>query len=267
MGKIILHNSRGQALLIVVLTMVVVLTVGLSVASRTIINLKISKQNEESQRAFQAAEAGVEQALKQVGKSLTFSQNLPNSSQFQTSVTALEGNELLINGGVLVEQGTGTDVWLSSYPDYSGPISGTVTVYWGTAEYTECGKNQGIKTIPAIEITILQGDLSSATVIKEVFDQCARIPGSSAPPVGGSVQGTTFSYSTGAISISSGRVMRVIPIFNSTKVGVTSSADFPAQGSVVESVGTSGDTVRKIIYYRSFPQIPIELFPYSILSQ
>ena len=58
-------------LLVVVLTMIVALTVGLSLASRTITNMKISKQNEESQRAFQAAEAGIELAKESTQHSTT----------------------------------------------------------------------------------------------------------------------------------------------------------------------------------------------------
>jgi hypothetical protein len=69
--------------------------------------------------------------------------------------------------------------------------------------------------------------------------------------------------------------MKVIPIFNSSIVGFQTqdTADpadpysFPAQGSVVTSTGTSGDTVRKVVYYQSFPQLPLEIFPYSLLSQ
>ena len=60
------NSQNGQILLIVVLSMVVALSVSLSIASRTISNLRISKQSEESQRAFQAAEAGLERAVRQV---------------------------------------------------------------------------------------------------------------------------------------------------------------------------------------------------------
>ena len=56
-------SRQGQMLLVVVLTMIVALTVGLSVVSRTITNLRISRQSEESQRAFQAAEAGIEKTI------------------------------------------------------------------------------------------------------------------------------------------------------------------------------------------------------------
>src|SRR5690242_8662448 len=56
--------EAGQALLIVVLVMVIALTVGLSLASRSITNLRNSTDEANSQAAFSAAEAGVEQAVK-----------------------------------------------------------------------------------------------------------------------------------------------------------------------------------------------------------
>lgn len=55
--------SSGQALLLILLIMSVALTVVLSVASRSITEVKISSTEEDSLRAFNAAEAGVEEAL------------------------------------------------------------------------------------------------------------------------------------------------------------------------------------------------------------
>ena len=55
--------KSGQILILVLLIVVVALAVGLSVASRNLTNLRISTQTEESQRAFSAAEGGVEDVL------------------------------------------------------------------------------------------------------------------------------------------------------------------------------------------------------------
>jgi Tfp pilus assembly protein PilX len=57
-------SEKGQMLLIVVLIMVVALTVGLSIAARSLVNLKIATDDENSQRAFSAAEAGIERLIK-----------------------------------------------------------------------------------------------------------------------------------------------------------------------------------------------------------
>ncbi len=81
------------------------------------------------------------------------------------------------------------------------------------------------------------------------------------------ISGTTFLYNTTPITITNGLIAKIIPIYNSTKIAVVGSGALPPQGKVIESVGTAGDTKRKIIYYESYPQIPNEIFPYAILSQ
>ena len=62
-------SQRGQVGVIIVLIMVVLLTIGLSLATRTTQDLFLAQQQADSTRVFNAAEAGVEQAL---STSLTF---------------------------------------------------------------------------------------------------------------------------------------------------------------------------------------------------
>src|SRR5581483_10727096 len=56
-------NNSGQALLIVLLGMAVVLTITLSILSTSVTDVKITSTEESALRAFSAAEAGVERAL------------------------------------------------------------------------------------------------------------------------------------------------------------------------------------------------------------
>lgn len=58
-----MRKKDGQILILVLLVVVVALAVGLSVASRNLTNLRTSTQAEQSQRAFTAAEGGVEDVL------------------------------------------------------------------------------------------------------------------------------------------------------------------------------------------------------------
>ncbi|MBU3957074.1 hypothetical protein KKI19_02265 [Patescibacteria group bacterium] len=46
------RDSSGQALLIILLVMAVALTIGLSVVSRSITDIRISQEQEQSARAF-----------------------------------------------------------------------------------------------------------------------------------------------------------------------------------------------------------------------
>jgi hypothetical protein len=243
------HNERGQMLLVVVLTMIVALTVGLSVASRTVTNLRISRQNEESQKAFLIP--------------------LGNNTSYTTTINNPSGTDFLLNLGEEVDQDTGVDLWLSN-PDYTSPYNGDITLYWSDKSIQEdCNQGSGDTTISAIEVVILSGTTDSPVVSKYLSDWCSRITGASVPGVGGTLTGTgiEFNYTLSISGIVDGLVARIIPIYNSSIIGVNSTIGLPDQGTVIESVGESGDTVRKVQYFSSHPQIPLEIFPYSIISQ
>jgi flagellar basal body-associated protein FliL len=58
------HKSEsGQILVLVLMIVLVALTIGLSIASRTLMNMRNTAQLDQSNRAFSAAEAGIERAL------------------------------------------------------------------------------------------------------------------------------------------------------------------------------------------------------------
>ncbi len=161
------RSSSGQVLLIVVITMVVALTAALTLASRTITNLKVSKQNEDSQRAFQAASAGIEKSIT-TGQSIG---NLTNAS-FTTNISAASGNSILLNNGDLVPQDRGIDVWLSNYPDFSSPMnSGSISFLWGTKNAANCSATDK-DSVPALEIVLLSGSKLNPTVTKYAYDAC-----------------------------------------------------------------------------------------------
>lgn len=267
-------TTKGQVLLIVVLTTIVALTVGLTIVSRTITNLKMSKQNEESQRAFQAAEAGIEQALKTArdANPSSSTQSFSNSSGSDTKTTVISadsGKNILLNNGEPVDQDSGMDVWLSTYPNYGSPTTGNITIFWSNQDNqtltVKCEKNDS-SVHSALEVAVLSGSITSPTFTKKVFDPCARILNSDEFGGEGSVGGVTFNYKA-TISVTNGLIMKVIPIYNSTKIAVGSDVALPPQGSLIESTGSSGDTVRKVVYFASYPQIPLEIFPYSVISQ
>lgn len=262
------QNSRqsGQILLIVVLSIVVALTIGLSIASRTISNLRISKQNEESQRAFQAAEAGLERATRQLyTEGITeIPGELGNNAQFNVSIETQSSNQMVLNGGDLVQRAIGLDIWMSDHPDYANPFTGNVTLGFGQPG-NECSAT-GDNYPPALEVLFIEGSLNDPSFRREVYDPCGRIPGAASTNGQQNIAGTQFRYHVN-LNVSTGRLLKVIPIYNSTKLGASATSNLPPQGSLITSEGKSGDTVRKLTYFQSFPQIPNELFPYAIISQ
>lgn len=273
------RSNSGQVLLVVVVVMVVALTIGLSVASRAITNLKTAKQNEDSQNAFQAASAGVDRYINVANCTTNPTACDPTqqslvSSKFDTKVSEVTGHTILLNNGGDIDQDRGIDVWLSTYPDFTSPFNGTIILYWTTTNQTACS-GSGDSVIPAVEIVLLSGSKAVPVLTKYVYDRCSSRRAvnnfDDQPNLGNTtINGVTYTDRM-VFVITNGLIMKVIPVYSSTKMGVRriagASTVFPPQGKIIESVGTAGDATRKIVYFESYPQIPNEIFPYAILSQ
>lgn len=290
------NSQKGQMLLMVILVMVVAMTVGLSIASRSVTNIKISKQNDESQKAFQAAEAGINVGAKQniiQNPSLktlkgTFSDN---NAHFDTQIEEAKDNTLILNGGREIDQDVGYDLWLAdSSPPYQNWYVGDLDIFYSDNNQTNCSTGSLNNSRPAIETLILLQESGNYYLNKYVYDNCGRFMGSSGIPTGipdgtashdilDTVTGTTITFKyririfNSAFNPSPTRhpiLMRIVPFYNSTKIAVKTVAgatNLPTQGKVITSSGTAGDTERKLTYFESLPQIPSELFQYAILSQ
>lgn len=256
--------SSGQALLMVIVAMVIVLTVSLSVATRSFINVRTSSEEASSSAAFSAAEAGIERYLK---NSQTSPGNV-GTSNFSVSTTQVGGtgsnpSQIVLNSGNPVLRDDGVDVWLSSYPGYTSPYwSGTMRVYWGST--TDCSSS-------AVEIVVISGTLISPSTTRHAFDQCAArraVNLFSVPIAGGTVGGKAFSNAADIViaPASPGIIARIIPLYTNTAVAVTGGTGFPQQGSIVNSTGASGETQRKITIYQGFPKVPNEFFSYTLFS-
>lgn len=256
-------HEKGQALLIVILTMVVSLTVGLSLASRSLVNVRISQAEEESQRAFFAAEAGIEEALKSgaaIG-SATNPLTLPNNARYFATVATIGGTEFELPGIIVKDEGG--QIWLSTHPTYASPYLGSVTIFWGE-------EGESCPNASALEISVFEGSTSSPSVRRFAVDPCTRGNSFQVASGGGLVLGKQYRSSTTILGITSGLIMRIVPLYRSTSVAVRGSASLPSQGKLVESVGKvptseGKEVVRKIKVFESFPTLPT-FFDYAIFG-
>ncbi len=259
-------NQAGQALLVVVLVMIIALTVGLSLISRSITSIKTSTEEANSQKALSAAEAGVEQSIK--SNSAIGNPSFGSDTKFQTSVTKVLGTSFLLNGGDIIQRDDSADVWLSDYSTesaklYLNPVSANVTVNFGTSS--------NLCNNPAIEIDVVSGGKANPILNKYSYDGCVsrRAANHFSAPAGGAgniIDGVSFVSKTPSISVNFGLFLRITPIYADSKIGISSSVALPAQGSIITSTGTTGTATRKITVYQGFPKIPAEFFPYSLFS-
>ena len=292
------NNQSGQALLIMILVAVVGLTVAITTGFRGSTNVKLSSEEQESQRALAAAEAGIEKALR-VPTPVAIAERLSNESFIkQVQITPVDGYEVLVNGGNIVNQDDGADIWLTKYddgigsppPDYAAANAGNppfapsnFAIYWGDPleNCSVAGQEPA-----AIEVIVINGPLGSSTASRFVYDPCGR-PNNLNTNVDTTassytILGRTFKYRTktsgvDSIVITNGIIARVIPLYKSTKMAISTCAPagcggapvadrLPSQGQIIESVGQAGGTQRKLSVFQAFPKLPSEFFQYVLFS-
>lgn len=269
-----LSLQSGQALLIVVLVMVVALTVGLSIASKSITSFRNSTEQASSQKALSAAEAGIEQASKS-NTSIPLTA-ISQDTKYSTDVSIIEGTTFLLNGGNPVLQSSGIDLWLTTYSSDSAqlyqtpyyPSSDSFTVYWGDST----GDNNNA----ALEVVVIAGTRASPQISRYAFDpwQIRRGSNHFAPPSGGqaTIAGKIFYYQAtipvgdGGVAGGGGLIARVIPLYTSAIMAVNGTHDFPPQGSVITAVGLSGTTQRRVNVFQGYPELPAEYYLYNLFA-
>lgn len=284
-------KSSGQALLIVLLVMAVVLTIALSVVSRSVTDISISKKEDDASRAFSAAEAGIERTLT---SGVAVADQLQSSGgKFTTSIQALAsgGKDFVIP--LYLSSGETAPVWLvahnpsgdlecSSNQCYTGQ---EIKVCWGLA-----GSEDNINAMtPALELAIIYttGDsYSTARVARGAYDPNNTRGNnfdSSGIASGCSISGTNFAFSktlnltnlsvtqrSNANQTRGPQMIRARLIYNTDKahpVGIqlTDSGTLPRQGSKIESTGTAQSATRKIQVYQLYPDLP-PVFDFSVFA-
>jgi len=272
----LMRNDSGQAFLIVVLVMVVVLTVGLSVVSRSITNLRNAGNQESSQKALAAAEAGVERAIKANSITTTAVTNsLNNQASYSYTVTQVSGtNAIPLNGGIPVAKNDGIYVWLVPYSatgSYPSAWSGsTLTIYWGSPSDT-CSPSLATNTMAALEVELVSGTKTNPTIQRSVYDPCGvrqSSNGFSSPTSNTVVTNAagTFHYTAVITGISSGLLAKLSPLYAGTQIAVQGNVALPSQGNIITSTGTADNAQRKITVFQVYPELPMELFPYTLFS-
>lgn len=161
-----IKEQSGQILIVFLLVLVVGLAIVLSVASRSITDIRTTTTSDESNRAYFAAEAGVEEALKKLEGASNFSGNLPdldfsalNQTTAKISVKNIDAgtnffsfpNEVNKDEVVQVslltdfnDLGSGSPVNALGTPPYN------IDIFWGRQATSPSDPDT-----PAIEITVV----------------------------------------------------------------------------------------------------------------
>jgi hypothetical protein len=273
------ERSGGQALLLVVLAVAVMTTVGLSVASRSISDVTLTTREEESLRAFSAAEAGIEEAL----ISGLSSGELPEGASFSVTSSGFpDASSEYIYPLELASGEVGT-LWFLEHdvdlnlvgPSYKGQ---TVDVCWGK-EGTS-GFDVGA---PAVEVEVFYESGGEVQIARGVYDPNAmrRSENNFSDTDGGTctVDGRVFAFrkaldfGAGGLNLPYGvegglKAMRVTLLYNDSphSLGFLASQNLPSQGSRVESMGVSGQSTRRVEVVSLYPSA-LSVFGSALYSE
>ncbi len=262
--------SRGQVILIILLVTTIGLTIGLSLVSRTINDVKISSQIAESQKAFSAAEAGIEAALKgaATGGNLSL-----------TGATA-DYNVSDYGGGNVafsipnIAAGDSKTVWFINHND-DGSIPANPSKVYTSDTIDICWGNSADST--ALELTLFYLDAGiTPTIAKAVYDPTGTI--SSPTPGGSDLCGHgSLSQAVNDLSIQSvfganlasssdnAIFLRVTPLFQASDV-IVQGGSMPKQGKQISSTGQTGTGVaRKINVLQGYSSLP-PVFDYTLFT-
>lgn len=285
--------NSGQALLLILLSMAVVLTVVLSILSRSITDVTVTTKEEEALRAFSAAEAGIEQSLV-IGSSIGSTQigdasfktsvtgALTNGKEFANPVGLFSGESLLF--WFVAHNDTGALVCNATLPCFTGR---QIKICWGKSE---TGANDA--TTPAIEVSTFYaatpGDYSTVRIARITADPniVRRASNNFSAPDAGTctTDNTNFQFqktidlaSLGVPAASYGtqnglQFTKVRMFYNTAEthpvgifVNFAGNSNLPAQGLRIESTGVSGDSNRKIDVFQGYGEAP-PVFDSAIFS-
>ncbi len=261
-------RESGQILLIVVLVSSVLLTIGLSISQISTNETKIAKLEEESKKAFKAAEAGIEQSIKDdvvAGKQIQITGGTTENLNVGVTVNVSKTTNLSANSfqTPLIKKDEQYTFYLSDYPSLSNEYNGdSLTFYFESNKSTSCSTDSTSKS--ALEFTLIYG--STPTVKKYVAEPCgtSRVGGTPNLTTVDSEDGN-FKHKvtiSGLSSLTNKKILIVRTVFSDTKIKIVGSANLKDQGKYITSEATTKDTnvTKKVQLFQSYPQIPADFF-------
>lgn len=282
-------KKNGQVLLIIILVVTVALAIGLSIIQRSLIDVSTSTKVEQSARAFSAAEAAIEKAIRgdltgvnftETGATATISGGNPipvapavNSRQLPLEYPPLGKEEI-------------AHVWLAD-PNSLTPFytQSSIDVLWGSIDSTEK---------PAIEIKIITESAGVYSVKNYFLDNDSTRVGANGFTNASTGSGVPNCATATAVETALGTarnflcrstltgwsgnpmVLRARFLYSSSSqafavqaVGNYGSCSggciLPTQARLFTSTGTAGDTQRRVQVFRLDKVVPF-YFDYAIFS-
>jgi len=245
------YSSSGQALLITLLVLAVALTAGLSLVARTITDISISEKESASSKAFEAVEAGIEEALRAIEAGEGVQENLslaPGGEEANISINVSEPVGELANREIY--SGEATTFWLNYFLlDGEDFPNSDITYSKDKVKLCWSGPNNNIE---------------AAIYYQSGGDKVKREYLSNSGGCLDLDKGVTIS------SLPSGTKFINIRFYGNANDTVTVAMEgmgtaLPQQGNLITSEATVGDVVRKVTVFQGWP-VPPSFFDFALFS-
>lgn len=255
MKKYLRHGQVGLILLVV---MAVVIALAMSLASRSLSDTVLSRQEQESSVAFRLAESGVESALNSIRTG-----SLPDGTTEQSSgiFNASYAVSVLSTYSLFVREGEIANLDLTGY-DTSNPIIISWTKKNDSSENRTCNGEGSGNAPAAIEVRTIQGALSTISFAYYNPYNCS-VSGNGFTP---SVAGTDPYRSQVSVMVPSGTTnLRIRPLYADATIAVSASGITSTQLYVIQSGATGGDAKKEIEVKRGIDSAP-SIFDFALFS-
>lgn len=300
-----MENAKGQIIVTLILVMTVALAIGLSIIQKSLVDVSTATKVEQSSRAFSAAEAGIEKALKSincgaggVNCSVTFSENnssaTVNDSNLIPAVPPVGTQQSPLEYPPLAKEDV-AHFWLAdldstdpSNPPLCGPsiscyyTKPTLDVYWGNSTTDRA----------ALELTLVYYGTNPTDPVDpsakyrnrkwylDQFDRNNNFHQGCGYTSSSSVENYTCKFTIGGTQDPNGSLpaglilLRGRLLYNTTSQPIAIQAIWPCSGNgcfipsqarVLVSSGVSGETQRKVKLFQLNKVVP-PYFDYAIFS-
>lgn len=257
-------EQSGQMLVILLLVMVVGLTIGLFTLSRTTTDISVTTKLTDSTRAFNAAEAGIEEIIRST-TGVVIGSPVPIASGVTYTVTPADLGTGSIYPAITQDPakvGEVFTVWLVPHDDTSGAIIDTEAGSYTQSTIDICYTTSS--PTPAVGVTVFYKDqtLNKINSSYAGYDSDSSRQSTnhflSTTTVGscGGTNGYTYRATVNLAAdfgtpLNTATItplaLRIRPVYASTSLAVMPiGQSLPKQGNDITSVGNAGETTRRI---------------------
>lgn len=274
-------KEKGQVILLLILIMTVALSIGLSIVQKSLLDVSTASKVEQSSRAFSAAEAGVEKALRGDTTTQTFtdtnSQITGISDTGLTPAVPASGSRQAALALPPLAKEDVSQIWLADLNSTANPPTTVYTadsldIYWGNSSQDKA----------AIELTVVfySGgsyqsrrwylDHSSASRNPaNGFEAVTTCSGGNIPPGGTTAYQCKKTLNFTPSESSGLMLLRSRLLYNATSqpiaIQAVGASWLPPQARSIVSTGVSGETQRKVQILQIYKMMP-HYFDYVLFS-